>query len=265
MEEIPALGASDFPSLSSGKSAKPPPGFGASKSTNRVPPGFNSKSSESSTSLGARPPPGFSSLQSSEDVISGAKSSLSLKTILPVAPDLPLTTDMSNFKFAEPQEFQSRNKALISQIKESIEFDAEKFDRFKQWSGEFRKGSISATDYYEKCEKLVGEEKFVPIFSELIVLLPDIDKQQELLKAYNQIHSRSSPKDFVLGISGKSKAAPWNKQILFQSCPTCRQVLLNVDFLTHIATHSQENEFPSLESQPSKAQGPGMRAWLKAS
>ena len=265
----------DFPSLSSavGTTSKaPPPGFASTKSGARAPPGFNKSSSAPSS----RPPPGFASMATTAEMGDNS-SSLSLKNILSVsmapsemsiAPsEMPLTTDFSNFEYAQPEDFTTRNRALITRIQDSFAEDSDKFDKFKTWSGEFRKGNITASDYYEKCESLVGEEKFHPIFSELLALLPDIGKQQELLKAYSVSESKPKSTDYVLSISGKSKDAPWSKkQTQFQSCPTCRQVLLPTDYDKHVSSHShsQETDFPALGGKASTASGPGMRAWLKA-
>jgi hypothetical protein len=57
--------------------------------------------------------------------------------------------------------------------------------------------------YYSQCEKLIGKEHFDNIFPELLVLLPDIDKQQELLATYKDVQGQTSKSGHVIKISGK--------------------------------------------------------------
>lgn len=50
-------------------------------------------------------------------------------------------------------------------------------DEFRNISKMFRNGACNARAYYEHCEIVLGE-RFESIFPELLVLLPDIGKQQ---------------------------------------------------------------------------------------
>lgn len=50
-------------------------------------------------------------------------------------------------------------------------------DEFRNISKMFRSGASNARAYYEHCEIVLGE-RFESIFPELLVLLPDISKQQ---------------------------------------------------------------------------------------
>lgn len=50
-------------------------------------------------------------------------------------------------------------------------------DEFRNISKMFRSGACNARAYYEHCEIVLGE-RFESIFPELLVLLPDIGKQQ---------------------------------------------------------------------------------------
>lgn len=60
------------------------------------------------------------------------------------------------------------------------------FRRFKELSGRFRAGHTSCGRFYDECLALTaddGGKSFMCFFPELLVLLPDIDKQQVQYKA----------------------------------------------------------------------------------
>ena len=79
----------------------------------------------------------------------------------------------------------------------------------------------------------MGEDCFLALFPELVCLLPDIDKQQQLLKVH-----RSELR--MKGGSAGSSAEP------YVICATCSQVLSPSDLKHHIASHSLETNFPIL-------------------
>ena len=66
-------------------------------------------------------------------------------------------------------------------------------------------GMISAAQYYKSCRDLLGES-FQKIFSELLALLPDTAKQQELLSAHTDFCSREKPPN---SRSKKNKKNVW--------------------------------------------------------
>lgn len=250
----------DFPTLGAANPHKaPPPGFAkplpsttvSSTSTNK-PPGFDDVSSIK------RPPPGFSLPVSSQpnghSTIAEKQCNFTLKNIM------PMMSEASNFDYVPPQDTKSRNQKLIEAIMAYLSKDRDCFDQFKFVSAAFRNGSTSAKEYYSQCEKLIGKEHFDNLFPELLVLLPDIDKQQELLATYKDVQGQSSKSGHVIKISGKSADAPWKQTANFQSCPTCRQVLLSCDISDHTSAHSNASDFPSLSGGGS---GPGLRAWVK--
>lgn len=89
--------------------------------------------------------------------------------------------DVASFtKFIAPPEAAKRNEALVEEL-EKILKTPEQMQEFKVLSQLFRNGSYFARSYYESC-KGVLKEKFDTIFPELIVLLPDIEKQQVRIK-----------------------------------------------------------------------------------
>ncbi|NXO65851.1 ZN598 ligase, partial [Phainopepla nitens] len=219
----------DFPALGSSGSARMPP-----------PPGFNSvvllKNPPPPPGLSvpvSKPPPGFAVIPSS--------------TI-----SEPVTTALKEPKschgsYLIPENFQQRNIQLIQSIKEFLQSDESKFNKFKTHSGQFRQGLISAAQYYKSCRELLGEN-FKKIFKELLVLLPDTAKQQELLSAHNDFRikekqSCNKPK--------KNKKNVWqtdSAELDCSVCPTCRQVLTQQDVVTHKALHLEDEEFPSLQA-----------------
>ncbi|KAM9014733.1 E3 ubiquitin-protein ligase ZNF598 isoform 1-T1 [Ara ararauna] len=220
----------DFPALGSSGSARMPP-----------PPGFNTvvllKNPPPPPGLSvpvSKPPPGFAVIPSTN--ISE-----------------PVTTSLKEPKschgsYLIPENFQQRNIQLIQSIKEFLQSDESKFNKFKTHSGQFRQGLISAAQYYRSCRELLGEN-FRKIFKELLVLLPDTAKQQELLSAHNDFRlkekqSSSKPK--------KNKRNVWqtdsSSELDCSICPTCKQVLTQQDVGTHKALHMEDEEFPSLQA-----------------
>ncbi|XP_054698573.1 E3 ubiquitin-protein ligase ZNF598 isoform X3 [Grus americana] len=220
----------DFPALGSSGSARMPP-----------PPGFNTvvllKSPPPPPGLSvpvSKPPPGFAVIPSTN--ISE-----------------PVTTSLKEPKschgsYLIPENFQQRNIQLIQSIKEFLQSDESKFNKFKTHSGEFRQGLISAAQYYKSCRELLGDN-FKKIFNELLVLLPDTVKQQELLSAHNDFRIKEKQSS---NKSKKNKNNVWqtdsNSDLDCYICPTCKQVLTQQDVVTHKALHIEDEEFPSLQA-----------------
>ncbi|XP_067390361.1 E3 ubiquitin-protein ligase ZNF598 isoform X2 [Emydura macquarii macquarii] len=221
------LSQEDFPALgSSGPSRMPPPGFNSVALLKSPPPGLSVPVS--------KPPPGFTVIPSTN--ISD-----------------PVTTSLNEPKpcqgsYLIPENFQQRNIQLIQSIKEFLQSDESRFNKFKTHSGQFRQGLISAAQYYQSCRELLGEN-FKKIFNELLVLLPDTDKQQELLSAHH---------DFRIKEKQASNKPKKNKKNVWQMdpaseldcciCPTCKQVLTQQDIASHKALHIEDEEFPSLQA-----------------
>ncbi|XP_013922708.1 PREDICTED: zinc finger protein 598-like [Thamnophis sirtalis] len=151
------------------------------------------------------------------------------------------------------ENFQQRNIQLIQSIREFLQEDESQFNKFKMYSGQFRQGLISAEQYYKSCQELLGEN-FNKIFNELLVLLPDTAKQQELLSAYQDLKVKapagsSSPSSTR---SKKNRKGVWHTEppsdLDCCVCPTCQQVLTQQDLVSHQALHLEEEEFPSLQA-----------------
>uniref|UniRef100_W5MFW0 RING-type E3 ubiquitin transferase n=1 Tax=Lepisosteus oculatus TaxID=7918 RepID=W5MFW0_LEPOC len=224
----------EFPAL---MPKKPPPGFktafpmkGGQTGLPPPPPGLATPIS--------KPPPGFTGISLNANLLE---------------PAIPSVTEpvYSAGTYLVPENFQARNMELIKSIKKFLNNDESKFNEFKTYSGQFRQGLISAAQYHRSCRDLLGEN-FKRIFNELLVLLPDTGKQQELLSAHSDLRvlekqGGSKPR--------KNKKSAWqtgtannNLDLDCQICPTCRQVLAQEDFVAHKTLHAGDEDFPSLQA-----------------
>lgn len=252
VKPIPAkftIANGEFPTLGSASPPKkPPPGF--KKDCEPVqataPPGFVKPVSN-------KPPPGFGS-RGTNDVDQTEKV-------------VPMLEDIANFSYSQPSGFRNRNRTLISIIQSFCLDDSMQFADFKTLSGEFRRSEISASHYYHRCEEVLGKDNFAEIFPELLALLPDIGKQQDLLKVFMQSEGMLKD-DSVLKISGKCKNAKgaWTRtQSGFLTCQTCRQVLVRKDYNAHVPLHNLDSDFPSLSDGLGPSQKTGVsETWVKA-
>jgi len=248
--DVDAAGASftvdDFPSLLSKAPKKlvaPPPGFSVpSSNVTKPPPGFSAAPSASVT----KPPPGFSG------AFIGDVNSRPVPSVV-----IPSTANI----YSPPQDLSDRNQRLIDRIKSRLNENGEEFKSFKTLSAEFRQGEISAKVYYEHCRTLMGSDGLLEILPELIVLLPDIDKQHELLSVYQTTSSEAK--------SSYKSATPWGQSgnetecDRLVSCPRCTQVLVAQDFIDHRAVHGFDSDYPVLgnvtDAQLSNSEQIGVR------
>lgn len=146
--------------------------------------------------------------------------------------------------YLAPRDFRERNLQLIRSVRGLLASDEARFSEFRSRSGEFRQGMISAAQYYKSCRDLLGEN-FQKIFNELLVLLPDTAKQQELLSAHTDFRGRERPP----GTKAKKKKSAWQAGLDCCVCPTCQQVLAHGDVSSHQALHAaRDNDFPSLQA-----------------
>ncbi|XP_008286940.1 E3 ubiquitin-protein ligase ZNF598 [Stegastes partitus] len=235
----------EFPAL---MTKKPPPGFKTS---------FPLKASTSAPSstmpppppgLGIsapKPPPGFTGIPLNSNVVEPAPSAVNPPP------------KVSNSGYLVPEDFHQRNLDLIQSIRKYLHNDESKFNQFKNYSAQFRQGVISAAQYHRSCKDLLGDD-FNRIFNELLVLLPDTGKQQELLTAHGDCKAREKQSGAGGGKKNKNKKNAWQTpatvanaaaELDCQVCPTCRQVLAPKDFNSHKTLHIGESEeFPSLQS-----------------
>lgn len=236
----------EFPALTT---KNPPPGFKSSFPMKTSAPAPASTVPPPPPGLGVstpKPPPGFTGIPLNSNVVEPAPSAVNLPP------------KMWSNGYLVPDDFHQRNLELIKCIRTYLHNDESKFNEFKNYSAQFRQGVISAAQYHRSCKDLLGDN-FNRIFNELLVLLPDTGKQQELLSAHGDC--KALEKQSGTGGGGKknkNKKNAWQRpttadsaaaELDCQVCPTCRQVLAPKDFNSHKTLHSRENEeFPSLQS-----------------
>ncbi|KAM8777721.1 E3 ubiquitin-protein ligase ZNF598 isoform 3-T3 [Rhynchonycteris naso] len=226
-EDFPALGGPSPPRM------PPPPGFSSVVLLKGTPP----PPPPGLVPSVSKPPPGFSGLPSTHPA---CVSSTTTTRVLTPAPRAYLV----------PKNFRERNLQLIQSIKDFLQSDEARFSEFKSHSGEFRQGIISAAQYYKSCWDLLGEN-FQKIFNELLVLLPDTAKQQELLSAHTDFQGQDRLPSTK---AKKNKKSAWQASTRQTGldccvCPTCQQVLANGDVSSHQALHTaRDDDFPSLQA-----------------
>jgi hypothetical protein len=141
--------------------------------------------------------------------------------------------------FIFPSDFDARNVVLFRLIRQSLK--AESFlEVFKTSTENFRRGLIDGQTYYKKCIDLFGRSEFNAVFSELLVLMPHVGKQNELLSAYEKHYSINKSATTKKLTSGPSKGVLTfrnDERMDFLVCPKCRQVLSKKDGPEHIANH----------------------------
>ncbi|KAG8433285.1 hypothetical protein GDO86_017534 [Hymenochirus boettgeri] len=221
-EEFPAL-------MNSSVLRMPPPGFSPVTIAPLAPPPGLAKSA-------GNPPPGFSNVPSTS-----LPNSQQNKPAKGVA--------FCTRTYLVPENFQQRNIHLINSIKDFLSGDESKFNEFKSLSGQFRQGLISAAGYYKSCRQLLGEN-FKLIFNELLVLLPDNAKQQELLSAHQECGAEEKPSS---NKSKKTKKTAWitdskSLDLDYSVCSSCSQVLASRDVASHKKLHLEDHDFPSLQA-----------------
>ncbi|KAB0401468.1 hypothetical protein E2I00_009252, partial [Balaenoptera physalus] len=167
------------------------------------------------------PPPGFSGLLPSPHPACVPSTTTTTKAPTPVPR-----------AYLVPENFRERNLQLIQSIKDFLQSDEACFSKFKSHSGQFRQGVISAAQYYKSCRDLLGEN-FQKIFNELLVLLPDTAKQQELLSAHTDFRGRERPPSTK---AKKNKKSAWQASTQQAGLDCC-------------ALHAaRDDDFPSLQA-----------------
>ncbi|XP_022179093.1 E3 ubiquitin-protein ligase ZNF598 isoform X1 [Myzus persicae] len=186
--------------------------------TPKIPPGFENAYQQQQQQPQVRAPPGLSG---SRGPSPAAQNHLRIKA----PPGLSLTDSGGDggkpFEYLHPAGSSVRNKVLINNLMASLipardeRFDT--FEKFKEMSTLFRKHVITAFDFYSYCVEALAPHSFDAVFQELVLLLPDIQKQRELLFIYN----RNSRHEMDVEV-----------------CKHCRQVLRASDLESHQSVHS---------------------------
>ena len=148
--------------------------------------------------------------------------------------------------YIQPENFTARNHKLIQDVQTLLDYGSDdKFGEFKTCSKEFRRGEISGEDYNDRCITIMGKECFDEVFPELVVLLPAIDKQRELLDAHYGGKKRG--KSGRRGARTTVACGTVNTKSKFYTCCVCRQVLMTKERDAHLRHHDTDADFPSLE------------------
>lgn len=121
--------------------------------------------------------------------------------------------------YAEPPYFNKRSTELLGMLKLLLN-DAEKVSEFRTLSASYRRDAMSAGEYMEQCVQLFPDtQELVNILPEVIYLLPDIGKQNELLDSYVELRKS------LTGVQPKLKE--------YTKCTVCSQVLSTEDVPSH--------------------------------
>ncbi|XP_060803091.1 E3 ubiquitin-protein ligase ZNF598 [Amyelois transitella] len=112
--------------------------------------------------------------------------------------------------YIPPLDFEQRNRALVKKFAVALG-GAAAVEDFKVASRAYRDSIINADEFYQHCKTALGPQ-LDSVFPELVALLPDIAKQQEL----------------VVGRDMGSK---------LDTCATCGQLLVPSDKIAHDSAH----------------------------
>ncbi|KAL6504966.1 hypothetical protein OROGR_024783 [Orobanche gracilis] len=108
----------------------------------------------------------------------------------------PPTMDQA---FGKVENVHTANKSLVEKMRSALGFDEEKFTAFKDIAGEYRQGLMNVETYLS-CVEQFGLSHLVP---EMARLLPNAQKQKELLDAYNLNMAYNASR--VTGLSNEAK------------------------------------------------------------
>ena len=225
----------DYPSLAisvsagtMGVSAKPPPGLGSATTSGtsvKPPPGLNLSAPVKN---GNRTPPGI-------DVPAAPLNISSLASLI-----TPNAVIEESGGYLEPVNFAQRNKKLSFKLKALIYNNMDQFHKFRNYTVDFRENVITASKFFTSCCSLLGKDVFLEILPELIVLLPDLSKQQALYSVcIDELDKFQQERKWSI-----------NDNTLTQ-CAMCKQVLLPFDAVHHETQHgAQMGDFPALSNPP---------------
>lgn len=174
------------------------------------------------------PPPGFESSITAPPGLSRATSEQPLYGNS-IAYNIPESLPV----YQQPDDFVSRNSYLIEKIAKSLmKNNEEAINDFKNTSLLYREGYISAASYYLYCMENIENDKFDDVFVELVILLPNILKQQELWAVHQSMKSDNSQVADV------------------EHCAVCLQILKPSEYAFHLTRHSlQANSLFSTANQ----------------
>ncbi len=172
-------------------------------------------------------PPGFNSLPQSLPSTHHSSSSIS--------------------SYVKPEDYDKRNQQLSNKLADLFGiYNKEEFMSFKEFSLQFQQSRVSGKEYLAKCTQVLDFQTdlsdFYELIQEMIVLLPDAEKQHDLYKAFAKI----------VETSGKAKAGRLGKSKLIANrlmeCEFCEQYFLNSEINTHQMTYHKKDSKPAIDA-----------------
>uniref|UniRef100_A0A2M4BBR1 RING-type E3 ubiquitin transferase n=1 Tax=Anopheles marajoara TaxID=58244 RepID=A0A2M4BBR1_9DIPT len=237
------FGSDSFPALGNNG----PVDFALAAGPKRTPPGFENVNVKRVPG----PPPGFghavtlNSVARNTNNMTFTNSNGESYNILP------------SYSYAPVSNAYKRNQVLETQFHKSLK-NPTAFNEFKRMSQMFLDGQYNGAAYYEQCKCALGD-RFNDTFPELIALLPNIAKQQELYLVYCQ-DEKNRPRP----ATGKGKGAGSSANRVLEVCQVCKQVLISTELTEHAQTHYLENNFPKLGRNGNDEAGAKLgSAWKK--
>ncbi|CAD7013306.1 unnamed protein product [Ceratitis capitata] len=186
----------------------------------RPPPGFGN------VPFSTQPPPGFQSTNVTVNSVAKSPNNLTFTNSFGEKYSIVRT-----HPYIQPPDAATRNQKLVSHFQDALKTTAA-MEEFRQISQKFREGVYKTLPYYEHCQAAL-KDRFDDIFPELLVLLPDINKQQELYLVHSQNLNKLSPDE--------------RKKIQkLDVCAICKQVLMPNDLESHQKQHELKENFPTL-------------------
>ncbi|XP_035788924.1 E3 ubiquitin-protein ligase ZNF598-like [Anopheles albimanus] len=224
-DTTPGFGGESFPALGNNG----PVEFALAAGPKRTPPGFENVHVKRIPG----PPPGFghpvtlNSVARNTNNMTFTNSNGESYNILP------------SYSYAPLSNAYRRNQSLDTVFQKSLK-NSTAYNEFKRMSQMFLDGQYNGAAYYEQCKCALGD-RFNDTFPELIALLPNIAKQQELYLVYCQ-DEKNRPRP----ATGKGKGAGSSANRVLEVCQVCKQVLISAELTEHAQTHYLENNFPKL-------------------
>ncbi|XP_065367355.1 E3 ubiquitin-protein ligase ZNF598 [Calliphora vicina] len=186
----------------------------------RPPPGFQNSNSS------MKPPPGFQTTNVTVNSVAKSPNNLTFTSSLGESYSI-----LPAYSYIAAPDALARNQKLVGFFRDALK-TPEGLEEFRHISQKFREGVYKTDAYYEHCQAAL-KDKFDKVFPELLVLLPDISKQQALYLVHQQRLNNLSPQ--------QRKSLP-----KLEVCSTCKQVLMQNDLEGHRKMHTLTQNFPKL-------------------
>ena len=173
--------------------------------------------------------------------------------------------------FNQPDNYILRNKEIDSKLLSLFKnFGNDVFEKFKKYSNDFRNGLINANDYLlitqnllelptsfnayknnKNLEKKKIHLEFLDLIQEVLILLPDVEKQNELfnsleplLDSFIKNDSKNSKKNFY---HSKNNQPKFSKKLL--KCLFCNQFLCDKEINLHQKKFHNDQDSSSLNQK----------------